>query len=684
MEKEDNPKYYSDLSQKIEDTPSNEEEREQLARTSLDTMKQLERKKLMQDAENILNSNDKVENTSEVITNEDKQTSEVDSAPEVLDSNKDEKSKDKKDRFNKLVKYAAIAAGIFIVIVILILIFSFAGVGDSVAFNFRGQVNSSSGLPISDAEVKIDDRTVSTDENGEFTFNDIRTGTYQIEIVANGYLNYSEDIALTRDLMNNGTRRTFTLNPAGEGVFFGTLIAPDDEDYDFEDEFIVFGDEEIPVNEDGTFLLPESDTGKYDIELRSPNYIDFVLRDEEMQPGQNDLGTIEMTPAGDVTGELRTYLTNEINLEAEIVIEGVPVDNFEVEPTGEFRYKDLTPGETYSLRASAPNFNTRDYEITIKQGENNLVDFRLIEQGLVAYVSQRDGDAHVYVSDYDGKNEKRLSSTRLEPFALQLVNDDQFVIFAGGTGNVHFYSVQVTGANQPQKLTEGIQLDQLRDVYPNYLAEKFSTIYRDRQDNQDVFEVLNINGQGRVRILELESGEIVDPRISTNGNFISYVLSGTDNDGLYRANINTAESQSINTNDVVAVYDISASGNRILYGEFNDSLNVTSLRYSDINTGETITISNSTNGLLYQFIEGSEDIIIYVEERDGRSNIYSYNISTNQEQKLTNRGGVESIIQQSGNILYYSNLGLFVMDPLQPVEGNFVTADVMRYTGYDF
>lgn len=75
-----------------------------------------------------------------------------------------------------------------------------------------GVVTDANGNPISGATVKMGDQTTTTDNNGEYTFNDVKSGSHTITVSKNGYDTQSRDIVMPDDSdSSSSVTSSFTL-----------------------------------------------------------------------------------------------------------------------------------------------------------------------------------------------------------------------------------------------------------------------------------------------------------------------------------------------------------------------------------------------------------------------------------------------------------------------------------------
>jgi len=73
-------------------------------------------------------------------------------------------------------------------------------------------IDSTTSKPVADVTVSLDgqDKEATTDQNGQFMFNDLSAGTYTVNIEADGYEAYSKDV----EISGQGASLDIKLTPA--------------------------------------------------------------------------------------------------------------------------------------------------------------------------------------------------------------------------------------------------------------------------------------------------------------------------------------------------------------------------------------------------------------------------------------------------------------------------------------
>lgn len=556
-----------------------------------------------------------------------------------------------------------------------------------------GVVLDEKGSPVANAIVALDTAIGRTDTSGKFFFGNLEIKKYKLEISAEGYEDFSQEIVISRSFLNYVNNRTFTLKEAGEASIAGRLISPDAA-YDFVNDVFEVGDKAFNIGLDGKFELTKLETGKQKVEFKSAAFKDLTW-DLELKGGRNDLGDIQLTPTGDIVGSLASWLREDIVDNIEITVEGVPKEQIILDASaGEFVVKDLEVARKYKLRTQAAGYLTRDYEIGIDQGPNQIFEFRIVEDLKLPLVREIERNEQLVALELDGKNPVTLTQEQRDPpFGAELVQDvvyyfstrDNIQNNIGGDG-FSAYVTNLTGGN-PQRLTSNVQ--NLGRQVPNFEAQKIANVRKGSTAQARILEVMDLAGNGRQTIKDIAQGQFGDIVISDDGKVIYFYIQSSDTQvaGVYRANIGTNPVRLFNKQNI-QLLSVGPDGNRLLYSARNEATGLSDLYTYTNSTGQDTTAKSAITGGQYQFIEDSDTLAVFVDNRQGASNVYQLDVSTNTETLLTkftdNVEGVEAIWQQGKLIIYQSNKGVYALDPKKPKHGKLITTDFERYTGYDF
>jgi WD40-like Beta Propeller Repeat len=181
----------------------------------------------------------------------------------------------------------------------------------------------------------------------------------------------------------------------------------------------------------------------------------------------------------------------------------------------------------------------------------------------IAYVSDRGGNAEIYVMNADGSDATRLTQTAATEAAPAWTPDGTRIVYASnaagaGTGTFHLWIMNANGTDQRQ-LTEGPQSDFQPAVSPDGRTVAFTT---DRGGNYDVY-LMDLDGANqrqftRAPAPETTPGWLADGRLT-------YLLQqperNTANSQVMRADVATGESVPIAADGLaISDFDISGAG----------------------------------------------------------------------------------------------------------------------------
>ncbi len=595
-----------------------------------------------------------------------------------------------------------------IAVLLFVLFFGFIGLYasglDKKIFNItlNGQVfDGFIAQPIAGAEIYIGDNLITTtNQAGSFSITNLEEGELTITIKAKDYKETTEIIQVKRGFLDYSVNKDFNLSGfvSGDSVLKGKLI-PNTPTYSFRDDKLLINGKTIVIKNDGTFNLEAISEGEITLSYESKSFKDFE-KEFEIKAGTNELGEIQLIPAGDIEGSLKSYIKEDIINNLKIEIAGVFPDAIGLEKDGTFKVEDLDLNKEYNIRISAQGYNTKDYSVTIKQGINQIPEFKIVEEGRVYFLAKRDSDSsyHLYSSDYDGHRESKLTNTNgLNPYNLLVSSETSKIFFQtnidgtrstmGGRALL-VYSLDLN-SNELTKITTNTT--NLGIVVPNYKAGKLVNITSSSVD-RDQFQIFiaNLNGSTQTQLTIPFTGDVKDLKLSNDGNWIYYVKQGPNGSayGLYKINVATKQESLVTDKKDISIYDISPNGDRILFGAKNATAAFRDLLLYENSTSSTRTLMANANGNQYQFLQGSNDIILYWERQSGKDNVFRLDLSQNKTDQLTQLGfddNIQFIHQQLGKITYKTQRGFYILDLESPKTFKLITTGDLIFRGdFDF
>lgn len=590
-----------------------------------------------------------------------------------------------KPHIKKIKKIAAISGLAVFFIIAATGVLTFMGIDLVVMQPFlTGKVTSGNNA-IPAASIKIAGKTIITDSLGFYRVDAILPGIYDVEISAPNFATLNERISIERSYLNYENVKNFELNIVGQTTAQGKIIVADTS-YRFTNDRIIIGDKSYTINSDGTFTIADAPVGRFDWEYRSVNYTDlkqnFLFREREL----NELGEFRVNPAGDLLASTISYLNEDVVTDLQVTVEGVDAEKVLISNEGILRIKDLEIARQYRIDVSHERYVSRRYTATVRQGESEILNFRVVEKGKIPFIRRVNNQNVLVTSDYDGENVVQLTQGTANPENLYL--DGTQVYFAGtidnvssnvGSGRVPLaYVISQTGGSAVRVTTN---TNNLGETNINFAARKFLNFRRGSTNTERVLEIADIDGTNRLPVFSGNRITLTNRLLSDNGRAVSFVLQATDDTGgLYWSNIETPAQLIAQKPNIVAL-DISATGNRVLYLSNNPTTGVSDLYMFIVNEGKDVLLRSGWRGQQVQFLANSENEIVFFELRDGASNIFKVNLNDNQESRLTNFNSgesVEQISQQPNLLVYETNRGLYVLNIQKPKPAKLVTTNYTR------
>lgn len=545
--------------------------------------------------------------------------------------------------------------------------------------------------PIENVTISFNQKTIATtDKSGNYSASGLPFGQITVTVSAPGYNSVESTINLSKVLLDYSNRKDFILRGSQTGSIKGKFIASD-SDYKFTNQNIIINQKEYSINPDGSFEIKATPIGPTTLEFKSILFKD-INSQIEVKVGENLIPDTLLIEAGDVVGELKSYITEDLVLNTKFFVENVLQTQVTITDKGEFALTDLEVGRTYSIRVVAEGYQSRDYSIKINSGENKLFNFKLVEQGSAFYPKKVNNSIKIFKSDFDGSNSTIfLDDRNVEPKTMLYSIDKKLLYFqsnkdsslrqvsGGGALNLP-YSID-SQTNLIDRLT--VQTTKLGNLIPNFTALKMLSIYK-KADAQNKFtmEVLDINGTNpiEVKMIENQAIQFNDYAISNNGSSVVYSYNNNNTTSLYQFNIQSKETKLLAQGQNIKLFDVSSDGSQVITSKKNDSTGLVDLILINTESAESRTIKENFKGSEYQFIKGSKNIIIFFETRNQRSDIFKFIVDQNKEERVTDLTPdytISDIYQESNLTFYITNRGLLVLDINKPKSFKVVDAEVV-------
>lgn len=573
----------------------------------------------------------------------------------------------------------------------------------------EGTVTNKSSEPIADAEVCIKDTCTMTNSSGEFILSDLSYGEKDIRIVAEFYNDSQTTITLNR----GSNSRTFTVESSGIGDLTGSLTSTNDNLLT-EDLLVMIGDEELKLDENGSYSIKGYPAGEYTMKVTSPNYIDEDI-EIGIKEGKNVMDLLELKPAVNIELKVRDWLTKDDITNAIIAVNDSE-ETYTSTEAGTVIINDLPLGDVKLTIKKEGYLDRIKNADDLDQGFNDLKVQHLVPEGRVVYMSARTGNNNLFASNYDGSNETQITKTgKVQSYNYR--PGDTKVYFSSNYENVEvnnqiqtlYYSISIDGSNlvqiSPDSFTDEDQFNE--SINLNGLvrgATKFASA-EDKSTTKFYVSALSsktLSGKGFFNVkgadyrlsLASDNGQHIVVYLDNLYAYIngrSYYASSAWEHGYYY--LNTANSQikfiSPEKDDdgnylSYSFHDFDSSNRNILFTKRNYSKDVDDLFKQSVNSNTSIQLTKTSSNEYTARFSPNDEHISFISSRDS-SNLYIIESNGSNERLIAKDvTGYQWVNDKL--ITYNSTDGLFIVDIRKPKNSRLVTKDTRSsaYYGYYF
>jgi len=595
------------------------------------------------------------------------------------------------DRLKSILKKATITFGIVLGVIILLLITLYFTKFDRKIFPIviSGNVKDSvSQAGLADVQISINQLSTKSDIEGNFSVSGIfEEDNITVKAIIDGYTEVNQTIALQRNFMVFNFTADLQLSPLETGILKGSLKTSQIID-PLTDKLYVNLDE-VKIGADGSFTATNLPKGSAVFEFKSIRFkdIDKIL---EIKEGINLLEEIELVTSGDILGKFTDWLNEVTPIKATIQGGNISDAQIIVKEDGSFQVKDLEIGQEYSLRISHSDYLARDYTVKIVQGENQIFGLRMIANDIIpAYIKRSESNGNqIFKADLDGVNETQVTNIqRLDPTGLHYDNsflffrDDYERIKGLGSGSISMgYSVDLN-SKAVQRLTGST--NQLQTIYYFYSAGKIINILTTRNGsvNDVKMEIRDIDGSNPIQIVSGKNLNFTNLLVSSTNSSVVYTTRKADSriDDVYIWEKDKQTNDFLISEEEINFYDVSPNAEIILFTRKNSSTQFEDLVSLDVKSLSIKTLIQEHDGSFYKFDQDSADIFYFVATRDGRNNLYKYDLKTNTTNRVTfidPEDEISDFYIVDRYLFYIIEDRLYVLDKNTPVNNKLVVKEI--------
>jgi len=251
--------------------------------------------------------------------------------------------------------------------------------------------------------------------------------------------------------------------------------------------------------------------------------------------------------------------------------------------------------------------------------------------GRIAFMSDRDGNWEIYLMDYDGTNQTRLTNNESRDFGPVWSPSGDLIIFSGSTDNADaIYLIPIrdsTGNGSAYKIADGSN--------PVWSPDGSSIAFVVEEDRNQEIYVMRSDGSDQVRLTN-NPGYDLQPIWSPDGTKIAFTSRRNDQQDVYVMNANgSAQTKLTDSPTLDEKPAWSPDGSMIAFAS-NREDNSWEIFVMDTKGGHQTRLTKDINGSSSNPTWSPDSrTIAFSSDRDGDGEIYTVNISNLNEVNLT-------------------------------------------------
>ena len=593
-----------------------------------------------------------------------------------------------KNNFNKIKKIFVLTLIFSIVLSLIPFIFYVTNL-DVLFVNIQLEgliIDKITNKPIENVSIQLKslNKEVSTNEKGVFLFHNINFGTIKASLKKEGYIEKEVDIVIFKEGFDYKTETVIDLIPKELATVKGSFKFSGEHDYF--DENLKINETKVSIKKDGTYetILP---VGEANLELSS-NRFKSIKRIIKIDTGINEIEPIELKLASHIEADVFDYITEKPLKTIDIIAERVLSENIIKDLDNKrLKIRDLEINKEYSIRVSSPGYITKTYKLLTKEGLNIITDFNMVPTGEEFFFTtnnQRNSIINLSKTNLDGSEFNTIVTLDKDIYPINVYFD-----IKNNTGYFTSIHENINNIfNGEQTLPYTIDLssgiinrlfyiqDEDLDVSKMWYNLKADTALKITQVSEKplkyILEISNLSGKRNKKIKDFTSN-ISEVIISNSGDYI-YLVTFDKKDSaqtLTQINVNTLNEIEITQGNSINLMDVDITENKIIYSKIDPISGFSDIHLYNAKTFDDTVLIEKRTGFDYQFDRLDSNKIYFIDTVNNDTNIFLYNVSEFSTSAITDLGTLNPInnIFQSNNRIFYENEdGLFVFDPLSPVD----------------
>jgi hypothetical protein len=304
------------------------------------------------------------------------------------------------------------------------------------------------------------------------------------------------------------------------------------------------------------------------------------------------------------------------------------------DPNGEILWQYVFNTDEYELQmfSSAVVMNDGGYIFVgraTRKGERyaDMLWLKLTNAGeFIAFTSERDGNAEIYIMNADGSNPQRLTNDpAYDAWPVWSPDGSQIAFTSTRNGKADIYIMNSDGSNLRQ-----LTYDDASDIWPDWSPDGSQIAFVSRRDGNFEVYVINVDGSNLQRLTNTSSHEDFATWSPDGSQIIFSRVEG--NDGTYIVNADGSDERQL-TEIVVLEPAWSPEGTRIAFGSDHEGFRGIYVMDADGSNIQRLSSTRSGENCPEWSSDGTK--LVFASWRDGDGEIYIMDADGSNLQKLT-------------------------------------------------
>ena len=265
--------------------------------------------------------------------------------------------------------------------------------------------------------------------------------------------------------------------------------------------------------------------------------------------------------------------------------------------------------------------------------------------GKIAFTSDRDGNADIYLMNPDGTGQTRLTTNAAEDHSPSITIDgSKIAFFSDRNDRVAIYTMNADGSDQTALTDENsVNID------PAFSPDKSKIAFISNRDGNNAVFIMNADGTNQTRVTNVPTARDREPAFSPDGSKIVFTSLRFNEpaEEIFTINIDGTNELRLTNN---SVSDVSASwapdGTKIAFASTRDGH--TQIYVMNVDGTDQTRVSNNAHLDLDPSFSPDSMSIAFTSFRDGNAEIYHMTADGSAQIRITSLAASDSLPSWGG------------------------------------